>query len=78
MNSYLPGELPSACHPSAPFLARIAVSVPVGLFSILYCFCAGHTDTPGAGNKGVGEPLQCPPLICFQGLTVLQLVVTLL
>ena len=52
--------------------------MPVRLLSDLHCFSSSHADAPGAGDKGVGELLQCLHFIGLQRLAVLQLVVALL
>ena len=52
--------------------------MPVGLLSNLDCISPSHTDTPGAGDKGVGELLQRLHFVGLQRMTVLQLVVALL
>ena len=72
----VPGEFPPA-QPCTSFLAGIAVSVPVGLFSNLDCFSTSHIDTPGAGDKCVSELLQRPHFIRLQRFAVLQLAVAL-
>ena len=71
------GEMPPA-QPCTPFLARIAVAMPVALFRNLDCLGSSHGDAPGAGDEGVGELFQGPHLVLLQRLTVLQLVVAVL
>ena len=52
--------------------------MPVCLLGIPDCLCSSYADTPSAGDKGVGELLQCPHFSWLQRLAVLQFAVALL
>ena len=54
------------------------MSVPVGLFSNPDCLSSRNADTPGAGDKGVSEPLQRSDLMGLQRLALLQFAVAFL